>query len=109
MIIKVVPRHTHDLVQASYFDARDAAIDTGLFWFVDPPDNSRDYGQIRHTHDLHVIDVDGPPQPTAGDNEQWPVRFAYWYDSSTARDTLVVTAGTIYLMSDRGETIDRLK
>lgn len=105
MILKVVPTTNHEPVMASYFDVGTADVHTGIYFFHEPPGRA-DYREIAEAKSTHVLGtLEALPSDPDG---QWPCRFAYWVDDARGLQ-LIVTTGDIYLMSERGDTVDRVR
>jgi hypothetical protein len=114
MIVKVVHPDSLAAVSAVYFDTERAPVSTGVHFFHEPPGEAN-YSDIADSELLHVFGVQpavevriGEPWPDSPTG-QWPCRFAFWLPEHDMKgNVLVVTTGQIYLMSERGDTIDRV-
>ena len=113
MIVKVV--HPKDY-QSTVFQADHGPVTFGTWYFDDPvSDGRRSYGGeiLPHGENVqtHCVGINEgaaeKPSHIPGETGQWRIRYAWWQEPTCV--VLVVSSGEIYLLSDRGDTVDRVR
>lgn len=118
MIVKVVPRDPFMRESAIHFAVGQVEVTSGTHWFDAPPED-RDYHAalgIEGDCTVYVRGVEKEPTSAmtvefgqaSARNQGWLMRYAWWRAEDDTIE-VVVTSGDIYLMSEQGHTIDKVR
>lgn len=117
MILKCVARDQFEAVRYRHFEVHGELSSGNYTFYVQP--GERDYSTVLpedlQRSDGRVFTFDIAEDPSEGflvgpdDPGAWNVGFAYWYDLDRQEMQIVVTSGSMFLMSDQGDTIDKLR
>lgn len=114
MFVKVMhPRTPHQLWEVPAGQTVKFGVIAPVVGSEDSSDPNWSWTPLLHAHGVPAMEVwvTGDPDVYAdGDGKHYFVKYATWWDQVKCVDVAVITGtdGDIYLMSDRGSTIDKV-